>query len=134
MISNRINKITLSAPVKFGAGCKIARIRRLETTVIEQMVALSNSDDPDAVVSIAMINKADGSLAKLARYNAHENRAYFKAHGELRKSKAASDRADKSAPKPAAANGPVQNEPNPPQTKATSGFHIEPGENLALRL
>jgi hypothetical protein len=112
---------------------KKARINRLEATVVGQMVTLSNSDDADAVMSIAMINKADGAMAKLARYSAQANRDYFKAHSELKKSKGATEGADKPKPQPAA-NQPVQNEPVSPQTKAANGFHIEPGENLALRL
>jgi hypothetical protein len=81
-----------------------------------------------------MINKTDGAIAKLARYQGQAERSYLKAHGELKKSKAAADKADKpndSQPHPEA---PQQNEPDSPQEEPLKEFHVEFSGSPALRL
>ena len=83
----------------------LARIRRLESAVIDQMLAATGSDDPDAVLAAALLNNTAGPFKTLQRYAAAAERSYYRA---LRQMQAL--RKQEPQPRPAA-RPKVRNEP-----------------------
>ncbi|MGA2184747.1 MAG: hypothetical protein ABSH47_17135 [Bryobacteraceae bacterium] len=86
---------------------RLARFRRLETAVIDQMIGLANAADGDFILAAAFINNTAGPIKTLQRCAADAERSYYRALRQLeacRKQDAAdADAAEKPA---------VRNEPN----------------------
>jgi hypothetical protein len=62
---------------------RLARIRRLETAVVEQMVAAADPADADAVLAAALIGNTAGPFKTLQRYAAAAERSYYRALKQL---------------------------------------------------
>jgi hypothetical protein len=123
---------------------KLARMRRLESALVERLTCPGDSDlSPDAIVVSSMLASKTDAFAALQRYSAAAQRAYHRAYKELKDGRASREKADIAAmdsmltrtftsqptlpAKPA-----VQNEPNRPQ--AVSNPTAASLGNLALRL
>jgi hypothetical protein len=94
---------------------RLARARRLETAVVEQMTGLDNAADVDFILAAAFINNTAGPLHTLQRYAAAAERSYYRAWRQLQALRK-QDAAD------APAEPAVRNEPKsrPPGTSGHS--------------
>ncbi|MGA2185690.1 MAG: hypothetical protein ABSH47_21945 [Bryobacteraceae bacterium] len=62
---------------------RLARARRLEAAVVEQIVGLADPGDSDAALAAALINNATGPLITMQRYAAAIERTGFRALQQL---------------------------------------------------
>ena len=62
---------------------RLARVRRLEAAVFEQMVGLAGPADADAILAAALIDNAAGSFLALQRYAAAAERTGYRALKQL---------------------------------------------------
>jgi hypothetical protein len=62
---------------------RLARIRRLEAAVIEQMIGAAGSLDSDAVLAAALLDNKAGPFKTLQRYAAAAERSYYRALKQL---------------------------------------------------
>ncbi len=86
---------------------RLARARRLETALFDQMLKGFIPEDDDQRIAAKLMSGGDRALATLQRYATAAERSYYKAHAELLKSRKAQDE-----PKPTTRHS-VQNEPDP---------------------
>ncbi len=119
---------------------RLARARRLETALFDQMLKGFIPEDDDQRIAAKLMSGGDRALATLQRYATAAERSYYKAHAELLKSRKA-----QTEPKAATRHAPlvtrhsVQNEPNstghwPLATghcyiETSPRSHPEPGSN-----
>ncbi len=123
---------------------RLARARRLENAMFEQMLNGVRPEDEDQRIAYKLMSGGDRALATIQRYATAAERSYYKAHAELLKS-----RHSRNEPKSPARHAPlgtrhsVQNEANPTGHRPLDAdhclspgprFYTAPGENLALRL
>ncbi len=113
---------------------RLARARRLETAMFDQMLTASPLPaDPDQQIAAQLMAGGDRALATIQRYASAAERSYYKAHAEFMKSRKIRNEAKAAAlideamihAYSSVAPRPVRNEPK---------FCTAPGENLALRL
>ncbi|MGA2183538.1 MAG: hypothetical protein ABSH47_10960 [Bryobacteraceae bacterium] len=97
---------------------RLARVRRLEAAVIEQMVGLGDPADCDAVLAAALINNAAGPFLALQRYAAAIERSGYRALHQLL--------ALRRLEAQAARNPVVRNEPNSESPSLASGGDLYP--------
>ena len=116
---------------------RLARARRLETAMFDQMLLSEMNDtDRDQQIAAKLLAGGDRALATIQRYAATAERSYYKAHGELLKSRQARNEAKLVADLDASVIGRIMNAPPPGRNEPKSAprFTMTPGENLALRL
>jgi len=116
---------------------RLARARRLETTMFDQMLLGEMIDtDPDQQIAAKLLAGGDRALATIQRYAAAAERSYYKAHAELLKSRQARNEAKLVEDLDASVIGRIMNAPPPGRNEPKSAprFTITPDENLALRL
>ncbi len=89
---------------------RLARARRLETALFDQMLKGFIPEDDDQRIAAKLLSGGDRAFATIQRYATAAERSYYKAHAELRKSR--QPRNERNEPK-LATRHTVQNEPNP---------------------
>jgi hypothetical protein len=72
---------------------RLARARRLETAMFEQMLKGVIPADDDQRIAAKLLNGGDRALATIERYAGAAERSYYKAHAELLKSRQARNEA-----------------------------------------
>jgi hypothetical protein len=83
---------------------RLARIRRIETAAIQQMLDAAGSSDGDAVLAAALLDNTAGAFKTLQRYAAAAERSYYRALKQLQDARP-QDAAPTEKPK-------LRNEPN----------------------
>jgi hypothetical protein len=69
---------------------RLARARRLETAIFDQMPLGEMSDaDPEQQIAAKLLTGGEGALANIQRYASTADRSYYRAHTELVKSRQA---------------------------------------------
>jgi hypothetical protein len=102
---------------------RLARVRRLEAAVIEQMVGLANPADADSILAAALIDNAAGPFLALQRYAAAIERTGFRALQQLLALRKLAAQAARDAAR--------QNEPNLDLTgNACNGFPLGHDDHL----
>ncbi len=115
---------------------RLARARRLETALFDQMLKGFIPEDDDQRIAAKLLSGGDRALATIQRYATAAERSYYKAHAELTKSRQARNE-PKSTPRDAVPNEPnptahrprttghclLQNEPNPPGDRSSDTGH-----------
>ena len=108
---------------------RLARARRLENAMFEQMLNGYIPADDDQRIAAKLLNGGDRALATIQRYATAAERSYYKAHTELLKSRQLRNKPNPTGHSPLVTRHSVQNEP-----KAGPTRHTTRNENLALRL
>ena len=67
---------------------RLARARRIENAMFEQMLSGVMPNEPDQRIAWKLLNGGDRALANIQRYASAAERSYYKAHAELLKSRA----------------------------------------------
>ena len=62
---------------------RLARVRRLESALVEQMCTAADSNDADLMLVTALLNNTAGPFKTLQRYAAESTRAYYRALRQL---------------------------------------------------
>ena len=91
---------------------RLARARRLENAMFEQMLSGVIPNEPDQRIAWKLMNGGDRALANIQRYASAAERSYYKAHAELLKSRA-QDEPKSAQRKDAVPVTRPQNEANP---------------------
>jgi hypothetical protein len=113
---------------------RLSRARKIETAIFDQMLmGEPTGHDPDQRIAAKLLEGGDRALATIQRYAAAAERSYYKAHGELLKSRQLRNEAKTVETLDAAVIGRLVNAP-PPRLRNEPKFYTAPGENLALRL
>jgi hypothetical protein len=114
---------------------RLARARRLETAVFDQMLLGEMSDaEPDQQIAAKLLSGGDRALATIQRYAAGAERSYYKAHTELLRSRQMRNEAKLVENLDAAISArPVRNEPKSVPSPVVMR-HSQLNENPALRL
>jgi hypothetical protein len=97
------------------ASWRLARFRRLEGVLIEQMAGAGN---PDAVLTAALLDSTAGALKTLQRLAAAAERSYYRAYKQLQ---AVRKQEDQPTEKPE-----LPNEPNFTATRTNGAPKIKP--------
>jgi len=132
---------------------RLARIRRLEAALVEQMVGLGDPADSDAVLAAALLDNTAGPFKTLQRYAAAAERSYYRALKYLqdtrkREAQAAEDSArrnepnsgvspdanstmadESSRPEPTENNPPLAAESRCPCPPGSASHHLSPGSS-----
>ncbi len=93
---------------------RLARARRLETALFDQMLKGFIPEDDDQRIAAKLMSGGDRALATIQRYATAAERSYYKAHAELLKSRQPRNEAKSTTRHaPRLTCHSVQNEPNP---------------------
>ncbi len=117
---------------------RLARARRLESAMFEQMLKGFVPEDDDQRIAAKLMSGGDHAMATIQRYATAAERSYYKAHAELLKS-----RDSRNEPKSATRHArlvtrhSVQNEPNPTgnwplDTDHCTSDTIDPGAGRSI--
>jgi hypothetical protein len=116
---------------------RLARARRLETAMFEQMLNGHIPADDDQRIAAKLVSGGDRALAAIQRYASAAERSYYKAHAELLKSRQLQNE-PKSPPRhsPLVIRHSVQNEPNPTDQQQPATGHCLPSDSamIAMRI
>ena len=93
---------------------RLARARRLETAMFDQMLQGYIPADDDQRIAAKLMSGGDRALATIQRYASAAERSYYKAHAELLKSRQLQNKPNPTGHRPLTIGHCLsQNEPNP---------------------
>jgi hypothetical protein len=102
---------------------RLARFRRLEAAVIQQMTAAAFSSDTEEVLAAAFLNNTAGPFETLQRYAAAAERSYYRALKQLQAGR-----------KQEKQNEPNSDAPTPQQPSEDSAARLPLGNNHHLHI